>query len=131
MVSNTTARINRETKTISAMLALYCKNHHPKNGHGICDNCREVQEYALKRLQNCPFIENKPTCANCLVHCYNKEMRNKVRQIMRYSGPRLLLFHPILALRHLLDGKIKPLSLKRKTDSTPANLSDKTGGKTL
>jgi Nitrous oxide-stimulated promoter len=131
MVSNTTARINRETKTISAMLSLYCKNHHPKNGRGICDNCIEVQEYALKRLQSCPFIENKPTCANCLVHCYNKEMQNKVRQIMRYSGPRLLLFHPILAIRHLLDGRIKPPSLKKKTETTPSNVNDKTGGKTL
>lgn len=131
MVSNTTSRINRETKTISAMLSLYCKNHHRENGNEMCGDCKDVQAYALTRLHNCPFIENKPTCANCLVHCYNKEMQNKVRQIMRYSGPRLLLYHPILAIRHLLDGWIKPLSLKKKTETTPGNVNDKTGGKTL
>lgn len=131
MVSNINARINRETKTISAMLTLYCKNHHKDYETGICDDCKEIQEYALKRLQNCPFIENKPTCANCLVHCYNKEMQNKVRQIMRYSGPRLLFFHPILAIRHLLDGQIKPQPLGNRTDSALGNVNDKTGGKTL
>lgn len=115
MDSNATARINRETKTISAMLSLYCKNHHHKEHEtGICDDCRAIQDYAVKRLQNCPFIANKPTCANCLVHCYNKKMQIKVRTIMRYSGPRLLFFHPILAIRHLLDGRVKPLSLNRK-----------------
>jgi len=125
MVRNKNARINRETKTISTLVTLYCKNHHDESGGGICDECNHIQEYAVKRLQKCPFIENKPTCAKCLVHCYNKDMQNKVKQIMRYSGPRLLLSHPILAIRHLIDGKIQPSSLKRKIGNTPNNLKNK------
>ncbi len=130
MVSNTNTRINRETKTISTMVSLYCKNHHDESGGGICDECNHIQHYAVIRLQKCPFIENKPTCAQCLVHCYNKDMQNKVKQIMRYSGPRLLLSHPILAIRHLIDGRIQPSPLQRKTDNTPDNLNNKPKGET-
>jgi len=125
MVNNTNARINRETKTISTMVSLYCKNHHDESCGVICDECKHIKEYAVKRLQNCPFIENKPTCAKCLVHCYNKDMQNKVKLIMRYSGPRLLLSHPILAIRHLIDGRIQPSPLQRKTDNIPDNLNNK------
>ena len=130
MVHKTNDRINRETKTISAMISLYCKNHHDESNGGICDECKHIQEYAVKRLQRCPFIANKPTCAKCLVHCYNKDMKNKVKLIMRYSGPRLLMFHPILAIRHLLDGRTQPLPLKGKTDNTPDNLNKKTKAET-
>lgn len=131
MIRNAKARINRETKTISALVSLYCKKHHDESGRQICDECKKIQEYAVKRLQNCPFIENKPTCANCLVHCYNKDMRNKVKQIMRYSGPRLLLSHPILAICHLFDGRTQPSPLKTKIDNNPGNLNKKNDGKTL
>ncbi len=31
-------------------------------------------------------------------------MRERVRAVMRYAGPRMLLCHPILALLHLRDG---------------------------
>ena len=128
MVSNTNARINRETKTLSTMVSLYCKNHHDESGAGVCDECKDILEYAVKRLQNCPFIENKPTCAKCLVHCYNKDMQNRVKQIMRYSGPRLLLFHPILAICHLFDGRTPPSPLKSTPNNTPGNLNNKTKG---
>ena len=45
----------------------------------------------------------------CPVHCYEAAMRERVRQVMRYAGPRMLLRHPILALLHLRDER-RPLS---------------------
>jgi hypothetical protein len=54
----------------------------------------------------CPFGADKPTCANCTIHCYRAEMREQVREVMRYSGPRMMWRHPLLALAHLLiDGR--------------------------
>jgi hypothetical protein len=35
-------------------------------------------------------------------------MREAVREVMRYAGPRMALRHPILAFLHLLDGFVKP-----------------------
>ena len=99
-------RISREFKTIRAMIALYCHDHHA-TGSQLCSECRALLNYAEVRLEKCPFQENKTTCANCAVHCYNLSMRERVKEVMRYSGPRMTYRHPILALFHLMDGRKK------------------------
>jgi len=106
-------RIIREKKTIDAMIHLYCRKHHGTRGE-LCPECNELHEYAMLRLSKCPFQENKPTCGKCLVHCYKPDMKKKVNKVMRYSGPRMLLYHPILALHHVFDGRKKPEPLKKK-----------------
>ena len=52
-----------------------------------------------------PFMKEKTFCANCKVHCYKPEMREKIRKVMRFSGPRMLLYHPALAVWHLICSK--------------------------
>jgi hypothetical protein len=99
-------RIAREFKTIRAMITLYCHDHHATDSK-LCSECRALLDYAGLRLEKCPFQENKTTCANCAVHCYNKAMREKVKEVMRYSGPRMTYRHPFLALLHLMDGRRK------------------------
>ncbi len=96
----------RERKTISAMVRLYCQDHHWE-GAELCSGCAGLLDYALERLDSCPFREGKTTCTKCPVHCYRPDMRERVREVMRYAGPRMLRRHPILALRHLLDGRRK------------------------
>jgi hypothetical protein len=41
-------------------------------------------------------------------------MREKVKKVMKYSGPRMLLHHPVLALHHVFDGRKKPEKLNKK-----------------
>jgi len=96
-------RLLREAKTIEAMLRLYCRDHHGAEW-ALCAGCTPLLDYARERLAGCPYAEHKPTCARCPIHCYRPEMREQVRRVMRYAGPRMLLRHPILALLHLLDG---------------------------
>ncbi len=103
-------RVAREWKTIQAMIRIYCRRLHGKRG-ALCEECEELRVYAERRLEKCPFSDEKPTCVKCPVHCYEAGMRERVRQVMRYSGPRMLLRHPILAIRHLRDEKL-PLSPK-------------------
>ena len=105
-------RIKREKKTIDKMVHVYCKAHHDAKGEELCPDCTEFLEYAFLRLDKCPFQEEKSTCGKCLVHCYQPQMREKAKEIMRYSGPRMLLHSPSLAIRHLADGRKKPLTLK-------------------
>ena len=89
-----------ERKTIDVMIALYCRDHH--GGHPpLCADCAALRAYAHERLARCPFGTDKPTCANCTVHCYRQDMRDRVRSVMRYAGPRMLSRHPLLALLHL------------------------------
>lgn len=95
-------RIQREQATIRAMMQIFCKDHHA-TGAGLCDDCEALLAYALNRLKICPFQEQKPACNHCEVHCYSATQRDRVKAVMRYAGPRMLLRHPVLSIRHLLD----------------------------
>jgi len=50
-------------------------------------------------MSRCPFGPDKPTCAKCPIHCYKPQVRERVREVMRFAGPRMLLRHPVLAVR--------------------------------
>ena len=106
-------RMKRERKTVENMIGIYCRDHHQTKG-GLCHECRELAEYARLRLQNCPFQENKTTCGKCPIHCYKPRMREKIRNVMQYSGPRMVRHHPLLALGHMIDGLRKEPGLKKK-----------------
>lgn len=58
------------------------------------------------------MMETKTFCSNCKVHCYRPEMREKIRVVMRYSGPRMLFCHPILALRHVAESRAEKRRLE-------------------
>jgi hypothetical protein len=107
-MESTHPRIIRERVTLERMIELYCKDHHTQSAGALCPTCQELSVYALDRLRRCPFQPHKPTCAKCSVHCYKPAMRERVRVVMRYAGPRMVLKHPILAAQHLLDGFRKP-----------------------
>ena len=100
---NASRRIVREKQTIEAMIAIYCRGKH-RSPEMPCAECSELLEYALARLDRCPFGPDKPPCAKCRNHCYRPALRDRVKAVMRYAGPRMLWKHPLLALRHQLDG---------------------------
>ncbi|MFH1852764.1 MAG: nitrous oxide-stimulated promoter family protein [Candidatus Neomarinimicrobiota bacterium] len=89
-----------ELRTIRVMIAIYCGPHH-KSDTGLCSDCHGLFEYASARLDNCPFGAAKPTCQNCPIHCYKPEVREQVRAVMRFAGPRMLWRYPLLTIRHL------------------------------
>lgn len=93
---------DREKKVITEMVKLYCRKNH-KNGE-LCDECNEVLNYSLKRIDNCKFMETKTFCSNCKSPCYSLKMKEKIKQIMKFSGPRMLLYHPILVIYHIISG---------------------------
>jgi hypothetical protein len=93
-------RLKREAETVNGMITIYCKGRH--RGEGLCPECAELQAYSLERLEKCRYGENKTTCRKCTTHCYKPEYRERIREVMRYAGPRMLARHPVLALRHLL-----------------------------
>ena len=96
-------RFDREKQTLKAMIAIYCRDRHPPRAD-LCADCVALQDYALARLEHCTFGADKPKCAACPIHCYKPAMRNAIRDVMRYAGPRMLVRHPVLALGHTVDG---------------------------
>ncbi len=100
------ARLARERKTMTTMVQIYGRDHHD-HASGLCADCEQFLAYANARLEHCRFGAEKPTCAKCPVHCYQRERREQVRNIMRHAGPRMLWEHPIMSLWHWLDGRRK------------------------
>ena len=92
-------RIEEEKAVVEQMIRLYCQKYE---GHDeLCPSCKELLDYAHCRLDRCRYGEHKPTCKKCPVHCYRPEMKERIRMVMRWSGPRMIIYHPIAALRHL------------------------------
>ena len=72
----------REKRVVAQMIQLYCsKQHH--NGATLCKECSCLLSYANERIDHCPFIKEKTFCSNCQVHCYQPQMREQIRQVMR------------------------------------------------
>lgn len=92
----------REKQLVSQMIALYCRKNH-KHKKDLCNDCKSLKEYAEMRIDKCPFMETKTFCSNCKVHCYKQQMREQIRAVMRFSGPRMIFYHPIIAIRHVIE----------------------------
>ena len=97
------------------MVNIFCHDHHHPH-QDICHDCQALLDYAHQRLDKCPFEDQKPACNKCTVHCYSAKMRDKVRQVMLYAGPRMTLRHPLLALQHMADliGRVPTLKKNNK-----------------
>ena len=96
-------RRKKEKEVLEEMIAIYCHgNHGTKKKDGLCPECAKLNEYAQMRTDKCPFMETKTFCSNCKVHCYKPEMRAKIKEVMRYAGPRMMFYHPLLAILHPL-----------------------------
>ncbi len=102
----------REKEMVSQMIALYCKKRH-HTAVGLCAECAELDDYARQRSNQCPFMETKTFCSNCKVHCYKPVMREKIREVMRFSGPRMIFHHPVAAIRHVIATKKEKKRLER------------------
>jgi hypothetical protein len=94
-------RLKREARTIEAMVHINCHRKHGTRRE-LCADCQALLEYALVRLEKCPFQEEKSTCVNCKVHCYRPDMRERIRLVMRDAGPHMAYRHPHLAFMHLV-----------------------------
>ena len=104
----------REKNLVSQMIALYCKKkHHTRDG--LCPECAALEAYARQRSEKCPFMETKTFCSNCPVHCYKADMREKIRKVMAFSGPWMLLYHPVTAIRHILETTKERRQMEKRT----------------
>ncbi len=99
----TAKKRQRELDTVQRMIGIYCQGHHATERDELCAHCRELSDYVVQRIERCPLTESKTFCSSCPVHCYRPEMRERIREVMRYAGPRMLLVNPGKAFAHALD----------------------------
>lgn len=98
-----TKQQKKDIRLIGKFVEVYCSGKHEmveRNtfmlpaGLGqrmVCSECATFMEYAVSKRLKCPLEAEKPSCKHCRIHCYGKEQREKVRQIMAYSGRRLMM----------------------------------------
>ena len=72
-------------EVLKRFIDVYCTQHHNSQKKNMCDECGELFDYARTRLENCPH-DPKPACKNCTTHCYKPEYREKIKDVMRFSG---------------------------------------------
>ena len=101
---------DKEQQTVTLMIQLYCHAYHKvrkamRSPEFMCDECKDLAAYASLRAQKCPYTAKgtKTFCSCCKTHCYKPEYREKIRKVMRFSGPRMLFYHPVKAIRHLAE----------------------------
>jgi len=99
-------RIARELATVREMIGLFCRGNHGA-GDEFCEKCEALWQYARRRVERCPYRADKPTCADCATHCFHPGMREEMKAVMRYAGPRMAWRHPVLSILHFLDGRRK------------------------
>jgi superfamily II helicase len=105
---NNGPNIQKEKEIVTEMIHLYCRKKHKSNN--LCKDCYALKGYALTRLSVCRFGEGKSACSNCPIHCYKLKYREKMKIVMRYAGPWMLVYHPVFSVKHLLN---KPKNIKK------------------
>lgn len=97
-----TRKEEKDLRVLALFTRVYCANHHidrqrspvvldlpGSKPHACCAECADFLAYAIERRQRCP-LDPKPSCKHCTIHCYRPGHREKVREIMRYSGRALI-----------------------------------------
>lgn len=85
-------------------MEIYCRRHHAPGAGALCPRCSDLLRYALERLERCPRRDAASgSCRKCPIHCYSPDYRDRIREVMRYVGPRMILWHPVMAIRHLIN----------------------------
>lgn len=91
-----------EKMLVGEMIELYCRKQHKTSKEHLCPDCQQLHDYAMMRIEKCSFMETKTFCSACKVHCYQPAMREKIRVVMRWAGPRMLPTHPVLSIKHVV-----------------------------
>ena len=112
-MSSVESKREQEKRIVALMIRLYCKKKHGRKTE-LCQECQALHDYAMLRSDKCPFMETKTFCSNCKVHCYKADMREKIREVMRFSGPRMIFHHPLMAIRHVIESKKEKRTLEKK-----------------
>lgn len=116
MCSPVEIKRQKEKEMVTEMIALYCKKKH-KTKDGLCEECAKLSEYANMRSDKCPFMETKTFCANCKVHCYKPDKRAQIKDVMRFSGPRMIFHHPKAAISHVIETRKEKRRLEAACES--------------
>ncbi|MCP4379577.1 MAG: nitrous oxide-stimulated promoter family protein [bacterium] len=76
---------DKQLQMLTKFIEVYCSKTHSTVDEQLCDECSELLSYASDRLARCP-LDPKPKCKDCHVHCYDEAHREKIKEVMKFSG---------------------------------------------
>jgi hypothetical protein len=109
----------QDLKTLALFINLYCKCKHAEaprelvqlRTHDVsgiagktivlCPECTKLLAHAFVKRSHCP-MHPKPACKHCPSHCYHPTYRAQIREVMKFSGRKMLLSGRLDYLFHLL-----------------------------
>lgn len=103
----------REKKMISQMIALYCHRNHHTRGAPL-SRVRGAERLRPRPLRALPVHGDEDLLRQLPRARYKPDMREKIRAVMRFSGPRMIFYHPVAAIRHVVETKREKKRLKRE-----------------
>jgi hypothetical protein len=114
-----TTELYQDLKTLALFIQIYCRYKHKDaekavaalKTHNVsliagrdlllCPECQQLLAHAFTKRSHCP-MHPKPACKHCPSHCYHPSYRAQIREVMKYSGRKLLLSGRLDYLFHLL-----------------------------
>lgn len=107
MNNELTEKQTDDLKVLVAFVAIYCREKHSREAQQelslpeglagrfrkpvtLCSECAELVHHGILKRQTCP-LDPKPSCKKCHIHCYSREYRAKIREIMAFSGKKQIL----------------------------------------
>ncbi len=115
---NDDPKVIGDLKTLVKFIEVYCDGQHADDSREavelkthdlkeltgkqprLCPDCQKLLAHALVKRTVCP-MDPKPQCKHCPKHCYHPNYRQKIKEVMKYSGKKLLMRGRVDYLLHL------------------------------
>ena len=94
----------RDIKVLGNFISIFCREKHDGEDRDVftikddrvteclgdeeillCEDCRKLMTHGLAKMMQCTQ-DPKPMCKKCEVHCYAPAYREKIREVMKFSG---------------------------------------------
>ena len=97
--------MSQKPSIVETMIKIYCDGNcnRPSSEDPLCSDCRALLDYSQNRLEKCPKGDRKTSCGRCDTPCYSEPHKSKIKQVMKYAGPRMAFKHPIKTVKYVID----------------------------
>ncbi|MFC1976719.1 nitrous oxide-stimulated promoter family protein [Chloroflexota bacterium] len=111
---------NREIRVLGNFISIFCRENHQAEskdtfpikddrlwqalgdkGLVLCQDCRKLLNHGIAKLLLCPY-DSKPMCKKCVTHCYAPGYREKIQEVMKFSGLYMVRHGRLDLLAHYL-----------------------------
>lgn len=96
--------VPKEKENIRKTFGVYCNANHGTTDNKLCPKCTALLTTVMLKIQRCPYGIAKPICDGCETPCFGEVPTNEFRNIMKAGQKKMLLSHPLMAVKHKLAG---------------------------